>query len=206
VNDYITCAAAGELLKQTEIAKTRKILARVAAGAYYEIRFPDAAGVGKSGVWLGEYFRKIVDGARSFDDPALDKGFSARRVLFHEFTHELQNANLRRKYNGEKFRQYKQSVARMKRKGYFSGLQEIAASLAEQHIWRVYKNEPKSLDFNGHYYAPEIAKGLTFLKGVPMVIADFIRATTFDPDKFETFGDGFAQFISTVDDAILNKH
>jgi hypothetical protein len=216
VDEYLTGAAALGFVRPNEITPARKILTKVAARAYYEARFPDAAGASPRGVWFGEYFRKIVDGADSPLDPILDQGFAVRRVLFHEFTHCLQDANTRRKCPSAAFADYRAGVAATKRRGYFSGLQEIAASMCEIALWGEYlarKQDAKPEDGKHfrHYYDNEIAAGRRFLESIKMTETDLIRATTFSPDLFSEMADrylpsDFRAFLSGLDAMLAKTH
>jgi hypothetical protein len=197
VGEYIDYALNSGFMHPDETDKSKKILQKSARHAFYNKKFPDSAGGGAHAVWFGENFRATIDGAKSLNDPIFyDGDFCVQKVLFHEYTHVLQTANAKRN-GGAYFAEYKQSVKRTTRRGYFCAFDEIAASL-------VVKND---------FYAPETKLGGDFLAKINMTPTDFIRATTFEPEifnqmgaRYKTTGGNFGEFLKTLDDALLKKH
>jgi len=201
VQDFITYSLKVDLMKQDEIEKATTLLIKSAQGATYSKKYPDSAGAGPKGVRFGEYFRKTIDGVKSFYDPILDKDFAVRMILFHEFTHVLQLANLKKKHKGENFHAYKQSANYTMKRKHFSGLQEFTASLATQHLWEAYKNDAKP--YKHGYYTEIVATGLAFLKTTKMTERNLIRATTFEPELLENLDtNDFTKFLKNLDSLI----
>ena len=214
VSDFISCAVKSGIIKREEAKDPKKVLTKLAKSSTYNQDFPDAAGAGSDGIWLGENIRKSVDDLKSVDDPIFMDGSGLRKILFHEFTHILQIANLNKENNGEMFTLYKNSANSTMGKGFYSCLQEIAASLAEQHLWSSLNNKNDKVDLSKHYYAHEIKLGLDLLKSIDMTETDLIRATIIKPELFEIIGirynektkKNFADFLKSIDEKLLLKH